>query len=142
MSNAITEQNRIVCLALFVCLPAIMGTCDSLSRVPLLLPTSSANQSPPDQEISKCLLDTEPAPPRQHRAIIITCWTLLDTQHQGFACCSWDSLSLTTSALPFCTLPTRMGLLLSLVQVLPAAGPVTTVSVMLFDILKAVSKSR
>lgn len=41
--------------------PAIMGTCDSLSLVPLLLPRSSANQSPSDQVKSRCLLETEAA---------------------------------------------------------------------------------
>lgn len=39
--------------------------------------------------------------------------------------------SLTTSVLPLFTRPTLMGLLPSLVQELPAAGPDSTVSVML-----------
>lgn len=87
--------------------PAIIGTCDSFSLVPLLLPISNANQSPSDQVNSRCLLDTDAAG-TQH------CFSLAQQQKEqlltGVAC--RHSQSLTTSEFPVFTLPTLMGLLL------------------------------
>jgi hypothetical protein len=86
--------------------PAIIGTCDSFSLVPLLLPISSANQSPFDQVNSRCLLDTDAAGTRHASQF---------ADHSSTSSCSCHGhlQSFTANEFPVFNLPTLMGLLLS-----------------------------